>query len=110
MFFREAVMKGRINAPGFFDDQSIQMAYTRATWSGNGMGQIDPVKETKAAQMRVQSGFSTRTAEAQAMNGSNFEQNAEQLARENELLKEKNLINEENDGLNDVELFTDEGQ
>lgn len=109
MFFREAVLKGRISAPGFFDDQSIQMAYTQATWSGAGMGQIDPVKETKAAQMRVQSGFSTRTAEAQGMNGSSFERNAEQLARENTLLKEKGLITDENDNLNDVDLFTDEG-
>jgi len=72
----EAVLSGRIAAPGYFDDYAIRAAYCNAKWNGPTPGQLDPIKETRAAQMRVENRFSTRTREAAEINGSDFDQNA----------------------------------
>ena len=56
----EAVAKGRVNAPGFFNDPIIKHAYCTAEWNGPGMRQLDPKKEVEAAELRVEGGFSTR--------------------------------------------------
>lgn len=60
----EAVAKGRVNMPGFFDDPMIKAAWCRSNWIGSNAIQIDPEKDVKAAKMRVEEGFSTREHEA----------------------------------------------
>lgn len=69
----EAVAKGRINAKGFFSDPAIRAAWCGAEWYGASQGQIDPEKEAKAAQLRVQEGFSTRERESTELTGMSFE-------------------------------------
>lgn len=81
-WFREAVAKGRIHAPGFFTDPVLQNAYLKCEWNGPTQGQLDPVKEANAAAIRVENGFSTRQREAQEMNGSDYDTNVTQLAGE----------------------------
>lgn len=88
LWFAEAVSKGRINAPGFFNNPRIRKAYTKCTWNGPTQGQIDPGKEVEAAAARVREGFSTREDECAALNGSNFEDNVRTLANENRILGE----------------------
>ena len=82
----EAVAKGRIVAPGFFDDPAVRAAYCECEWIGPSQGQIDPLKEINAAIARVQLGVSTREREAAEINGSEFDLNAAQLRRESELM------------------------
>lgn len=41
----EAVLKGRVRAPGFFEDPALRAAYCAASWVGPGMGQINPQQE-----------------------------------------------------------------
>lgn len=84
-WFIEAVTKGRIDAPGIFDDPAIFKAYTKAEWHGPSQGQLDPVKEVNAAILRVDNGFSTRQREAAELTGSEYETNVRQLSYEDKL-------------------------
>lgn len=84
----EAVAKGRVRAPGFFNDPIIKDAYCSAEWNGPSAGQLDPEKEVQAAELRVQGGYSTREKEATELTGTDFYKNVKQRKREEELLKE----------------------
>lgn len=88
IWLSEAVAIGRINAPGFFGDPLIHNAYLGAEWVGPSQGQLDPVKEIQAEALAIQNGFTTREAAAIKLNGSDFEENIEQLKREQALMKE----------------------
>ena len=85
-FLTEAVARGRIAAPGFFEDLVIRRAYLRSEWIGPSQGQLDPVKEANAAVIMCQNGFSNREAEAIKLGGSEFSGNVERLRIENEQL------------------------
>lgn len=87
LWLAEAVARGRISAPGFFNDPLVAKAWSRTEWHGPAPGQIDPIKEVKAAQMRVDSGFSTRERETIELTGGDFDKNIEQLQRENKLME-----------------------
>ncbi|WP_207911035.1 phage portal protein [Paenibacillus albiflavus] len=91
-WFAEAVAKGRIYAPGFFDDPLIRKAYTRAEWIGPSSGQLDPLKEAQAAKMRVEEGFSTRSRETAEITGGDFEMNVQQRIREEKMRREGGLL------------------
>ncbi|WP_261378249.1 phage portal protein [Paenibacillus agilis] len=95
-WFAEAVIKGRIDAPGFFDDPIIFKAYTQAEWHGPSQGQLDPVKEANAAVIRVENGFSTRQREAAELTGTEYESNVRQLAYEKDLREQYGLTVDKN--------------
>lgn len=78
----EAVSKGRIYAPGYFQDSLIRKAYSNCLWNGPSQGQLDPVKEANASKIRVEEGFSTRQQESIEINGSDFFENNRQRIRE----------------------------
>lgn len=84
----EAVLMGYLSAPGFLEDPMIRKAYCGASWNGPAQGQLNPVNETKAADMRVESGYSTRTREAAEINGSDFDQNIKRGTEEIRKMKE----------------------
>lgn len=90
-WFAEAVAKGRIVAPGFFDDPLVRRAYTQSEWHGPSPGQIDPLKEANAAKIRVEEGFSTRERETAELTGGDFEMNHRQRVREETMRKEGGL-------------------
>ena len=78
----EAVAKGRIYAPGFFQDPLVRKAYSMCSWNGPSQGQLDPVKEANGAKIRIEEGLSTRQQEAVELNGSDFFENNRQRIRE----------------------------
>ena len=86
LWLSEAVARGRINAPGFFNDPSKKRAWCKADWNGPAPGQIDPTKEVEAAIKRVSEGFSTRERETIELTGGDWDKNIEQVTRENERL------------------------
>lgn len=86
LWLSEAISRGRINAPGFFNDLSKQKAWSKADWNGPAPGQIDPTKEVEAAIKRVSEGFSTRDRETIELTGGDWDKNIIQVTRENELL------------------------
>jgi len=87
----EAVATGRIEAPGFFEDKAIRMAYCGTEWYGPSPGQIDPEKEVNAAILRVENCFSTRDRETTELTGGDFEDNVRQRTREEKIIKEGGL-------------------
>lgn len=101
LWFNEAVSKGRIVAPGYFNNVLIKKAYTNATWNGPAQGQLDPIKEVNAAITRIEHGLSTHEDECTSMNGSDFEDNVRTLKSENQLLKDANLEKEEENAKKD---------
>lgn len=84
----EAILKGRVHAPGFFEDPMRAYAYSWAEWTGPSQGQLDPVKEVKAAILRVENGFSTRQRETAELTGGDWELNHRQLVKEEAMRRE----------------------
>jgi lambda family phage portal protein len=87
----EAVARGRISAPGFFNDPAVRAAYCGAEWNGPSPGQIDPLKEVNAAVVRVQNGFSTRAKETAELTGGDWDQNYRQRVKEEKMMREGGL-------------------
>lgn len=90
LWLAEAVARGRITAPGFFDDPLLRKAWSGAQWNGPVQGQLDPKKEAEAAELAVKNGFKTRTQVTREQSGADWEENVAQLARENEQLAAAN--------------------
>ena len=76
---------GRVNAPGYFDEDYRRSLYTWCTWTGPSQGQLDPLKEVNAAIARVKNGFSTYQRETGELTGEDYELNMKQLKREGKL-------------------------
>ena len=87
-FLTEAVALGRLDLPGFFEDEATRAVYCGAEWIGPAMSQIDPTKEIAAMKEAVAAGFKTRTQAAIELNGSDFMKNAAELTKENKALAE----------------------
>jgi lambda family phage portal protein len=105
LWLEEAINRGFIEAPDFYERRS---AWTRCKWIGPGRGWVDPVKEAKAAQLRMQIGLSTLEDEC-ASQGLDWEEVLEQLAREKAKILELGLtINDVNSILNTKEEMDDE--
>ena len=88
----EAVARGRIYAPGFFDDPIIKAAYCKAEWHGPSQGQIDPLREVTAAVRRIDAEISTREREAAEMTGTDWGVNHRQRIKEETLRSELTKI------------------
>ena len=88
----EAVARGRVIAPGYFQDPAIRRAYLGTKWIGDSPGQIDPTKEVEAARRRIELGLSTHAEECAALTGGDWETKHFQLAREVKMRREAGLI------------------
>ncbi len=99
LWLEEAINKGIVEAPDFYEKFH---AWTKSKWIGPGRGWVDPVKEAKAAHLRMQIGLSTLEDECAAQ-GLDWEEVLEQLAREKAKITELGLsINDVNSILNTV--------
>jgi lambda family phage portal protein len=81
---------GRNRTDFYRDNGMAKAAYTRATFVGSGRGQIDELKETQAAMLRVKAGLSTYEAECAKL-GVDYREVFEQLARENRMITALNI-------------------
>ncbi len=94
----EAVLKGRIDLPGFLQDPARRHAFLGASWVGPGRGQINEVQEVEAAVMRVDNNLSTKAQETAAINGGDFESNVRtrrrEMAAERDLMQEQKALKE----------------
>jgi lambda family phage portal protein len=95
LWLEEALNKGEItamprNAPNWYDGLN-QEAYTGCEWIGANMGQIDELKETQAAVLRVNNGLSTRETELARL-GKDWRTVYDQLAREKRRENDKGLV------------------
>lgn len=88
-WLEEAINKGEIkslpaNAPSFYEGLNRE-AYCRATWIGASRGQVDELKETQAAVLRIAAGLSTLEDECAKL-GKDYREVLEQKLREKKLL------------------------
>jgi len=90
----EAVTSGRIAAPGFLNDPLIRKAYLGAEWIGPAKGQIDELKEIKAADLRIKMGVSTLSETTAEMTGGDWEKKHPQTVKEHNARKDAGLITE----------------
>lgn len=88
IWLSEAVARGRINAPGFFDDPLVRAAWCSAQWIGPVQGQLDPLKEAKAAVVNVEQAFKSREQVTREMGGGDWDVNVERVSAENKKLQE----------------------
>lgn len=107
-FMDEAVARGWIYAPGYWEDPIKRKAYTRAKWHGPGMPQIDLKKEIEAGKLRADLGVSTWSEVTSELTGGNWYNNAAERGREIETAKKMGLIidqplSENKEGDNDEE-------
>lgn len=83
----EAVARGSVVAPGYFDDPLVRAAYLGNEWVGDPIGQIDPLKETNAAVKQLDNDLTTHTRVAAELNGQDWEGSVQpQRRREQRLL------------------------
>lgn len=68
----EMVSKGVIKAKGFLEDPIKRKFWSKTKWTGQGMGQIDPLKETKAAIERINANLSNHENECALINGDDW--------------------------------------
>lgn len=98
----EAVAKGIIDLPGFFGNRYIREAYSRAEWPGPSQGQLDPTKEVAASISKISAGLSNGEKEAIELNGTDYEENLEQIAAERQTMDRLGIKMEGmNDGISD---------
>ena len=88
IWLAEAVALGRVKAPGFFNDPLLKAAWSGARWIGPIQGQLDPLKEAKAAILLINRGIKTHEQVTRELGGGDWEANVEQVKRENELLRQ----------------------
>ncbi len=70
-FMYEAVLSGRIEAPGFLDDPLARMAYCSAEWIGQEQAELNPLDSVNAAEKRIALGISNEIIETSAR-GQNY--------------------------------------
>lgn len=92
-FFHEAVSIGRIDAPGFFTDPLIKLAYLWTDWVGPAKPNINELVAVTAAEKRVANKFSTSALETKEMTGQRFDTNVEVIKQEEAMVKEANAKN-----------------
>lgn len=87
----EAVLRGRIQAPGFFDDPMTAYCYSLVDWYGPSQGQLDPLKEVNAAEKRIKINASSESREAQELTGTEWDMNVRFRAKEETVKAELGL-------------------
>jgi len=88
----EAVARGRLEAPGFFEDPMLRQAWLGTKWTGPPAGQIDPEAEVNAAKKRMALGVSTGAEVTAELTGGDIETNIKQLGKERALREAAGLV------------------
>jgi lambda family phage portal protein len=93
LWFEEATNTGRLETmkgrPSIYEDMNLD-AYTACDWIGASKGQIDELKETQAAVLRLKYGLSTREDELMRL-GKDWRKVFVQLEREAKEMKKRGI-------------------
>lgn len=95
LYLEEEVAAGNVPLPpgkkrDWFYEPLVKDALSQCSWIGASRGQIDEMKETQAAILRIKSGLSTYEVECARL-GADFREVFEQRAREEGVLKKLGL-------------------
>lgn len=106
LWFEEAVNMGEIttmnarSVPNMYDGLNME-AFCECDWIGASRGQIDELKETQAAILRIKNRLSTYEEEIGRM-GKDWRPMFQQIAREQGVMKELEIETEETNAMNAV--------
>lgn len=81
----EAVIKGRVKAPGFLEDPVIRAAWCRTKWTGPGQGMLNPEAEANAKLSLIEGCLSTYEDEYTEIHGGDWDGAIRRRAREQSL-------------------------
>lgn len=88
----EAIARGRLDAPGFFEDEFVRRAWLGHIWVGDVMPEIDPKRAVEAAEKRIEVGISNREIESMQSTGESYEDSIHpQLVKEAEMRRRDGL-------------------
>lgn len=87
----EAIMIGRLAAPGFFADPAIRAAWLKTEWYGQTKISLDPKKDAEADRQDLENGTKTREQIVQERTGGDIDSKIEQLGREEKLMSDAGL-------------------
>lgn len=82
----EAVVRGHLRAPGFFDDPLARAAWCGAQWTGPSRGHLNPSQEATAMKTRIETGVTTLAEETAEYSGRDWEDNHEQRVLERKMI------------------------
>ncbi len=105
-WFEEALLKQRIEAPGFFDDYGIRKAWVKTGWIGSGQGSLNPLDETKANVLSINAKLATREEIYNKTTGNRWDNAMRRRAAEDRLLEDLGIENKPDP----EELIGDDGQ
>lgn len=88
----EAVSIGRIAAPGFFADPLVRWAYSRASWSGDSQGSINPKDEVAAYVAAVDARLLSRERAEWELFGTDFGETYDTKKAEQDRLKKDDML------------------
>lgn len=78
--------RGRVQAPGFGDDELLRDAYANAQWIGNQRPDIDPMKSVSANVLEQKYGYKTGHQITAERGGGDYQENLETVTEELELV------------------------
>ena len=85
-FLHECVMMGYVKCPGY-ENPLKRMLWHECSWIGDAPVMLDPLKEMSAYKMALDEQVTTREKVSLAVNGSDYYENVNDLAREDEARK-----------------------
>ncbi len=88
----EAVILGRVKAPGFFTDPLLRWAYTRAMWPGDSMGSLNPKDEIAAYLDAVEGRLMTREKAQWELFGTDFNEDFATKQAEEKRLADADML------------------
>ena len=91
MVIEEAILRGRLVAPGFFDDPAIRRAWLNASWYGPVKMSLDPKKDADADTTDLANRTKTRSQIIMERTGGDVESVFEGLGYEEQLAEENGL-------------------
>lgn len=96
LWLEEAINTGALEStkgrrmPSFYEGLNAE-AYSAAEWIGAGQGQMDPLKETQAAALRLRTQLTTQEIEIARIHGADWRRVMRQIARERALAEKLDI-------------------
>lgn len=102
-FIEDQVLSGKLEMPGFFDDEDIRDSYCECVAQGDALGSIDELKQANASGRRIELDVSSEIVEARKY-GHDYETLLEQKAEARELRAEFGFPEPARDGRGRTDL------
>lgn len=107
----EAVARGRLRLPGFFQDPLVRRAYCQALWHGPNLGELDELKAANAAEKRLKIGVTTHERETRHLLGQDWNQiNSRRVIEERRKFRQEPPAEAPPDDADDEEDDSPEGK